>query len=370
MPQKKNQHYVPQFYMRNFSDDGKKIGIYLLQRREYIANAPIKNQASKDYMYSKDPTMENALGDLEGLSDDTIKKIIADPKMKIEGKDREVLFVFTLLQLGRTLSHTDELQELADKTYKQMFQAEIKLKKEHGVNDKLTSLTDDVWDKLIFQLPNPGILGVGLSAKLIPMCFDLRYKILINTTVIDFITSDNPTSMYDEYLERMGDLSVGLALRGIEIYMPLSPKIAIVYYDTEVYKIGSAHKEYVEIKDTSDIIALNKLVAANAKDTLMYKNSSKNIEYFPQYANLHDYFHNQKRIENFSKRDIEGSILTGTHTKARFFKMKLTILKERPRFAYKNRKDFKFQDRYREIAYHKDEIIKEFEEYLAQKESH
>lgn len=367
MPQKKNQHYVPQFYMRNFSDDGKMIGVYLLKSKRYVPKAPIKNQASKDYMYSKDPTMENALSDLEGLADETIKKIISNPKMKIDGKDKEILLVFTLLQLGRTLAQTEKLQDLTNNACKQRLKAEINQKIGKEINSKLPSAYENVWDKMVFQLPNPGIYGVGLCAKLLPMCSDLRYKLLINKTDIDFVTSDNPTCMYDEYLERMEDYSVGLALRGIEIFLPLSPRLAMMYYDKEVYKLGSAHKEYVEISDTHDIIELNKLVAINAKETLMCKDSSKGMQFFSQYANFHGRLSNQNCVEEIRFVDSDNNILTGFHTKAKFFKMKLNFLKELPRYAYKDRKNFMFKDRNREIAYYRGEIIKDFEEYLFKK---
>ena len=94
------------------------IGVYILKDRKYIPKAPIKNQASKDYMYSKDPTMENALGNLEGLADNLTKRILVNPKIKLKEKDREVLLTFTLIQLGRTVSQTDKLQELTDKSFK------------------------------------------------------------------------------------------------------------------------------------------------------------------------------------------------------------------------------------------------------------
>lgn len=367
MPQKKNQHYVPQFYMRNFSDDGKMIGVYLLKDKRYIPKAPIKNQASKDYMYSKDPTMENALSDLEGLADETIKKIISKPKEKLEGKDKEILLVFTLLQFGRTIAQTEKLQDLTDNACKQRLKAEINQKIGKEIDDKLPSPFEEVWDKMVFQLPNPGIYGVGLCAKLLPMCSDLRYKLLINKTGIDFVTSDNPTCMYDSYLERMEDYSVGLVLRGIEIYLPLSPKLAIMYYDKEVYKLGSSHKEYVEISDTHDVIELNKLVAINAKETLMCKERSKGVQFFSQYANLHSRLSKEDRVEEIRFIDTDNSIVTGVHTKAKFFKMKLNFLKELPRYAYKDRKVFTFKDRNREIAYHRNEILKKFEEFLFKK---
>ena len=51
MPTQKNQHFVPQFYQRFFSSDNKAIASYLIKDNR-IVTSPIKNTASKDYMYS------------------------------------------------------------------------------------------------------------------------------------------------------------------------------------------------------------------------------------------------------------------------------------------------------------------------------
>ncbi len=56
----KNQHYVPQFYQRFFSADAnyKTIGAYVIDKRKYIPNAPIKKQSSGDYFYSSNQKLK------------------------------------------------------------------------------------------------------------------------------------------------------------------------------------------------------------------------------------------------------------------------------------------------------------------------
>jgi Protein of unknown function (DUF4238) len=47
----KNQHFVPQFYLRNFSTDEEKqsIGLFNFARSTAVGNASIRNQCSRDY---------------------------------------------------------------------------------------------------------------------------------------------------------------------------------------------------------------------------------------------------------------------------------------------------------------------------------
>jgi len=50
----KNQHYVPQFYLRSFSNDSRSIGLWFASQDRIIMNASISNMASKSYLYGKD----------------------------------------------------------------------------------------------------------------------------------------------------------------------------------------------------------------------------------------------------------------------------------------------------------------------------
>lgn len=43
MATKKNQHFVPQVYLRNFSLDGASIGVYVKHKGIWVDSAKIKN---------------------------------------------------------------------------------------------------------------------------------------------------------------------------------------------------------------------------------------------------------------------------------------------------------------------------------------
>lgn len=48
---KKNQHYIPKFYLRNFSYDGNKnqIGVFNIFNNIYVQQAKLKTQGSKNF---------------------------------------------------------------------------------------------------------------------------------------------------------------------------------------------------------------------------------------------------------------------------------------------------------------------------------
>jgi len=70
----KNQHYVPQFYLRYFSVDKKNVGAYILKSGKNIPSAPIKGQASRDYFYSDNMEMEK----VEGIAIEEKKELTAN----------------------------------------------------------------------------------------------------------------------------------------------------------------------------------------------------------------------------------------------------------------------------------------------------
>lgn len=58
---KKNQHFIPQFYLRNFSyySNGKEIGIYVPTINFFKNDVAIKHQGSKNFFYGKDEIIED-----------------------------------------------------------------------------------------------------------------------------------------------------------------------------------------------------------------------------------------------------------------------------------------------------------------------
>lgn len=91
----KNQHYVPQFYLRNFSEDGHGIRTFNLSSGKLIPHAKLKCQCSKDYFYGEDGVLESALGGLETAFSTTFKNCIELPlKERVSDEDFYLLTMF------------------------------------------------------------------------------------------------------------------------------------------------------------------------------------------------------------------------------------------------------------------------------------
>ena len=100
MSDRKSQHFVPQFYLSNFSgrETARKVALYHIPSGRYIAGAPIKSQACEDNFY-RQLAIEAALGDLEDVAARIIRDAVtggALPKRFTE--DHHALLLFVLFQ--------------------------------------------------------------------------------------------------------------------------------------------------------------------------------------------------------------------------------------------------------------------------------
>lgn len=355
----KNQHYVPQFYQRYFSIDNKNIGAYVVSSDKNIPSAPIKSQSSGDYFYSENMKIEHALGKMEELSKSVIDKIIANPKERLTKEEQYTLYVFTMMQEGRTLAQANLIQEYVNAMLRTVAKKHFEVLRKNSEENDLEGITEEVLDKVFFNLNKPRVFALGTQASLINTCIDLECKTLINRTKTPFITSDNPAALYDQFMERMGNQTYALGSRGLQIYLPLTPVLGIMYYDPKCYKLGDRKKTYVEIIQDNDICELNKLTASNAENILYYKPNSITEYTLKQLATQNKRNKPSSRVETLPELESSRGVIVGSHNISMFCKLKLSFIKELPRYKAIQPQSFNpTQHQFREIAYIKDDIIK------------
>lgn len=355
----KNQHYVPQFYLRNFSVNGKTIGAYITDKDRNIPQAPIKHQASADYFYSENMKIEGALSDMEGLASAIIDELISAPKLKLTRENAYTLYAFTMIQLGRTLAQANLIQENYNKMAKMMLRKIVEAKRQSADAEEVSLITDEVLDNFEVNVNQPGLQALGTQAQIVNMCIDLKFKVLINNTDVAFLTSDNPVCMYNSFFERLSNINFALASRGLFLYFPLSDKIAVMFYDDRCYKMGDKKKTYVEINQKEDVREINKLTACNSNKVIYFKEGSISRADVENVAKLAAKYKVVERVQTFEGFKSETSEIVGAQHISMFCKLRLSFMKELSSCKYKTKENFDWnKDRLREIAYHKDQIIK------------
>ena len=264
MPNNKNQHIVPQFYQRLFSNDGKTIGIYVIHLRKSVKPPSIKKTASEDYFYddkvsieSGNQTIEATLGIIEAGASVAIKELIQDGGKLLSPKDHQFLYSFIGLQILRTKPYANRTKQVLDSCLK-----ELNLQ----IRDRFPNS-----EFVFIGKPQPHKESLKHAAAINLSLLDLRYKVLeISIPETFFLTSDNPVSQFNIFLYSHNIYNHGPALIGSLIFLPLSPLKGILLYDSQIYKIGTRKSNIVQIRQKSDVESLNLLTCLNAHEVLLY----------------------------------------------------------------------------------------------------
>jgi hypothetical protein len=115
------------------------------------------------------------------------------------------------------------------------------------------------------KIDNVAVLMVATTLSMSPIMLDLKQFMLINETPLPFIISDNPAVFRNWFFRRTfpGRPSEGMKRSGLQVYLPLSPKFALLLHDSDVYMTKNENGNVV-LRNSSDIKSLNSLQWLNA----------------------------------------------------------------------------------------------------------
>jgi Protein of unknown function (DUF4238) len=269
---KKNQHYVPRMYLRNFAPGERKaIHLYNISSKQAFWNAPIKSQCSKSYFYGDDLVIENSLDALEGKVTGIIRSIFdSDNVPKPHGEPWNELLVFTLLLHSRTLHAANVHNDIADKLAR-------------AILEKDGSLDQELLRNVEISLTNPAAEALRAASLSVFLAMDLTMKVLINRTDVEFITSDNPVVLYNQCFEGANPSTggnVGLANTGLQIFLPLSGRHLLMLYDRKAYKVGRRKSTQCDVSNRDDVRQFNDLQYLNCVENLYAYSGFKGADIF------------------------------------------------------------------------------------------
>lgn len=261
MTEKKNQHYIPKFYLRNFSyfKNKKQIGVFNINNKLFIQTAKLKTQGSKNFFYGYDGVVEDNLANIEGVLSQMINEIIDTRQVPKRNSERHIeLLSFVILTDLRNPIKVEGFKNQMTEMKKNL----LHLDPEVDVDKFVPSPTHEEIIRLL----------LSNSAEMINYTSDLEYKLLINNSDKPFISSDFPIVKYNQFLENANwKLSKsGYGTVGLQIFVPLNSELTLVFFDPGIYKVGDKKKKYLEINNRSDIDALNTLQFINCFETIFF----------------------------------------------------------------------------------------------------
>lgn len=261
----KRQHYVPQFYLRAFSSDGRSINLWNLRRAKRVLGAKLRTQCSGSYFYGKDLELEKALGAMETLSARILREVADGSARRLETEERLAMLVYMLVQNARTQYAVEQLDEQADGLAKEF------------LAPTLDQLGIDA-ASIRIGLEDGARLSVATALKAIPMTWDLSVRVLWNRTEVEFVTSDNPVVLYNQLMSfnREGS-STGYACKGLQIFFPVGPRHLVAFFDRGVYSCGRDKDGTVEVTKPRDVYELNTLQMVAALENVYFQDPGLDV---------------------------------------------------------------------------------------------
>ena len=261
MPNKKNQHFVPRFLLRNFSvgNDHKSIGVWVIESCIYVPQASIGDQACADYFYGKNQELENAFGIIEGHIAPLFMSMALKHYFPERFSENHIDLIEFVVSLSlRTLYQADSVNENADALFKAAFRDDPRVKGE--------------LDHLVIK--NDGAPAIALSSleNCVIVSLDLGYKLLANKTNRKFITSDNPVIKCNQFYGYRDSLRghLGFASTGLLLLLSIDPDTCLLLYDQDTYGVGTKKQYVVDLYDQQDIDEINTFEYLNAYKSLYF----------------------------------------------------------------------------------------------------
>ncbi|QDQ03599.1 DUF4238 domain-containing protein [Bacillus sp. BD59S] len=266
MAEKNRQHYVPQFYLRNFSTTARSISTFHIVKAKYIPNASIKDMCQKHNFYGSDNEIENFLDkEIERKAAIILKGILeTDTFPRKSTEEYRHLIRFLLVSEGRNLKFADSNNNMVDFIMKTILKNRPEFK-------------DADLDDITIGLKQSAILGIQLSLEMVPVLMDLKPLLIIEKTgARKFITSDNPLVRYNSFYVNKGyESGFGYPTRGIQLFFPISPEKCILLYDQRAYDIPDENNGILILKKAREVDKINDLLYLNAYNNVFFNQITK-----------------------------------------------------------------------------------------------
>jgi|GEM_PF-3059370 len=297
MAEYKNQHYVPKYLLRGWTDN-ERVPVYNLENEQEYPPTSISNLCSEDYFYG-DGDVEKDMDDLENLHAGIINKL-RDERAFFTLSDDEIrhFCVFVLLQRNRTKQTKKETESLIDNLAKEYLQLHI----ESGEVDPELQDGRNILDHFEdFKVTREAPLSQPMLQALtgIDLIIDLEVAILENETSLEFVISDHPV-VHDNirFKDEIDRYLTGLQSRGLQIFVPLSDELQIMLYDQASYFVDYTNKEdrRVTISSETQVEGLNDLQMINAFESIYYRSSGQEGRFRDAQERLAEYIDEESTV--------------------------------------------------------------------------
>lgn len=228
MAHPKNQHYVPQFILRNFTFDGTHL--YCYDKKTGKSFAPnTENVASETYFNDfengvAESSLEYPLTEAEDKCAPAITRLVLERDLRsLSPTERANISFYTALQILRTRNVREEFLHM-NKEISRML-------REQGANPNLVRNFHEF--KSEQEVKEVALSNLANATELAPYVLNKRWTLC--TSDQKFLTSDNPIARQNTVNRDSLRGTLGLANKGVEVYFPLSPSVLLCFLCEETF---------------------------------------------------------------------------------------------------------------------------------------
>jgi hypothetical protein len=278
MANKKNQHFVPRFYFKLFSNNEGLIDLLLISSGEIKNSAPIKSQCSKDYFYGS-TEIEDLFGKIEIQHSELLKVLLeinSNTRLTTflhDNKNHISLIEIILFQRLRTSLENNKMSEMMEKLAKELLKTQLTVKSEKELLELLPNCDITLNKKWKQRLLLTSIASIYNSQ---PALFDLEVCVLNNQTKSKFIFSDSPVVFYNKAYRHVKDRgTLGLQSPGLLIFFPISEDKCLLFIDKAKYTGSIINNQFYNITEEFDINSINKLQLHHSMNTIYFSQNTQ-----------------------------------------------------------------------------------------------
>lgn len=263
---KRRQHYVPKFYLKAFQSAPKRIHVCHLDTLRSIRDASLRDQCYLHRFYGS-VELEDSLSQLENAAAPVLRTICESGRPPSLGSEEHaVLLAFVGLQAFRTPAKREAIKDGWGKMDELIFGD-----REPDPNSNLSRFSPvDEAEALKLQFGTVSLFTESIA--------DLRLYVGRTSPKELLITSDNPLFKYNSYCRGIRYWGcLGAKCQGLQIFLPLSPRILLLLYDASIYKITDEEGGKIASGKISkrDVARFNSLQVFNAQRCIYFSDWSQ-----------------------------------------------------------------------------------------------
>ncbi|GAB6285567.1 MAG: hypothetical protein STSR0009_17680 [Methanoregula sp.] len=276
--------------------------MYNLKRKEAFLNE-IKTTFQEKYFYGKEIDFEENFNYFENDQRPVFTRIISDGSLRnLTVVDGVKILFFIINQCSRT----KDAKRLADSKV-DLYKKYLPLVSQDPEDQKNSAVEIDETETKSYKLFEKTMLESNIWVTSI--C-DLAPILVKNMTDLNFISSDAPVVKNNYFIDSKYSFT-GFQSVGLQIFLPLSPKLCLLLYDPVMYTITDMKQGIIELNDRRDADKINHLQIMNCLEDVIFSDSGEE-EYI---KSIHLELENEKKPKSMVEKSFHKSIQKGGLTK-------------------------------------------------------